>query len=78
MYECGICDVCFFKCCGGVSEEFGYCWEDKNYFYLFIICDVEEEENCLLFDLIKEEEVECWICIFFVLFCDIYDKKVIL
>lgn len=31
MYSQGICDARFSKCCGGVTEEFGYCWEDKDY-----------------------------------------------
>ena len=77
MYERGICDARFSKCCGGASEEFGYCWEDKNYPYLSTIRDTEEEENRPLPDLTKEEEAERWIRTSPVSFCDTHDKKVI-
>ena len=77
MYERGICDARFSKCCGGASEEFGYCWEDKNYPYLSTIRDAEEEENRPLPDLTKEEEAERWIRTSPVSFCDTHDKKVI-
>ena len=75
MYERGICDARFSKCCGGASEEFGYCWEDKNYPYLSTIRDTEEEENRPLPDLTKEEEAERWIRTSPVSFCDTHDKK---
>ncbi|MGN0189575.1 MAG: SpoIID/LytB domain-containing protein [Candidatus Cryptobacteroides sp.] len=29
-----ICDARFSKCCGGVTERFSACWEDKDYDYL--------------------------------------------
>ena len=75
--EGNICDARFSKCCGGASEEFGYCWEDKNYPYLSTIRDAEEEENRPLPDLTKEEEAERWIRTSPVSFCDTHDKKVI-
>jgi SpoIID/LytB domain protein len=34
-----ICDARFSKCCGGVTEEFQYCWEDKPKPYLISIED---------------------------------------
>ena len=34
MYEDEICDARFSKCCGGVTEEFQYCWEDTPKPYL--------------------------------------------
>ena len=34
MYDSEICDACFSKCCGGVTEEFQYCWEDTPKPYL--------------------------------------------
>ena len=77
MYEGEICDARFSKCCGGASEEFGYCWEDKNYPYLSTIRDTEEEENRPLPDLTKEEEAERWIRTSPASFCDTHDKKVI-
>ena len=34
-----VCDARFSKCCGGVTEEFEYCWEDKQFSYLTAIRD---------------------------------------
>ena len=33
-YEGEICDARFSKCCGGRTEEFESCWEDKHFAYL--------------------------------------------
>jgi len=34
-----ICDARFSKCCGGVTEKFSVCWEDKDYPYLQALPD---------------------------------------
>ena len=34
-----ICDARFSKCCGGVTEEFQYCWEDTPKPYLISVKD---------------------------------------
>ncbi len=34
MYGGELCDARFSKCCGGVFEQFEYCWEPKNFHYL--------------------------------------------
>ena len=39
-----ICDARFSKCCGGITEEFQYCWENTPKPYLLSICDNEELE----------------------------------
>lgn len=39
MAEEGICDARFSKCCGGVTEEFQYCWEDTPKSYLVSVKD---------------------------------------
>lgn len=61
MYGRGICDARFSKCCGGVSEEFENCWENKHLPYLSSIRDVEEKEKLPYPDLTKEEVAEEWI-----------------
>ena len=33
-YDGKLCDARFSKCCGGLMERFGTCWEDKEYPYL--------------------------------------------
>ena len=38
-YEDDICDARFSKCCGGVTEEFQYCWEDTPKPYLVSVKD---------------------------------------
>ena len=38
-----ICDARFSKCCGGVTEEFQYCWEDTPMHYLSSVADVPAE-----------------------------------
>lgn len=39
MYEGDICDARFSKCCGGVTEEYQYCWEDTPKPYLVSVAD---------------------------------------
>lgn len=43
-----ICDARFSKCCGGVTEEFQYCWEDTPKPYLVSIrdCDPSGHDFC--------------------------------
>ena len=38
-YDDEICDARFSKCCGGVTEEFQYCWEDTPKPYLVSVND---------------------------------------
>ena len=77
MHGKKICDARFSKCCGGATEEFEYCWEDKHYPYLTSIRDAEEEENLSFPDLTKEEEAERWIRKAPKSFCDTHDKKIL-
>ena len=77
MYNKKICDARFSKCCGGATEEFENCWEDKHYPYLTSVRDAEEEENLSFPDLTKEEEAERWIRKAPKSFCDTHDKKIL-
>ena len=77
MYGKKICDARFSKCCGGATEEFEYCWEDKHYPYLTSVRDAEEEENLPFPNLTKEEEAEHWIRKAPKSFCDTHDKKIL-
>ncbi len=52
-----ICDARFSKCCGGVSEEFQYCWEDSPKSYLSAVRDGEGGVP----DLSDERTAEQWI-----------------
>ncbi|MCP4312128.1 MAG: SpoIID/LytB domain-containing protein [Bacteroidetes bacterium] len=39
VYDHTICDARFSKCCGGVVEEFQYCWEPESHPYLKRVVD---------------------------------------
>ena len=39
IYNGTICDTRFSKCCGGVTERFSTCWENKDYPYLADVID---------------------------------------
>lgn len=41
-YEGEICDARFYKCCGGMLEEFENAWEDDHHDYLEVVRDSEE------------------------------------
>ena len=46
MFGEEICDARFSKCCGGVTEEFQYCWEDTPKPYLVSIVDKAMDNDC--------------------------------
>lgn len=77
MYDNKVCDARFSKCCGGATEEFEYCWEDKHYPYLTTVRDAEEGENRPLPDLTDEKTAEYWIRKAPTSFCDTHDRKVL-
>ena len=77
MYDNKVCDARFSKCCGGATEEFGYCWEDKHYPYLTAVRDAEEEEYRELPDLTQEKEAQHWIRKAPQSFCDTHDAKIL-
>ena len=47
-YEGELCDARYSKCCGGTTELFSTCWEDKDYGYLQSFRDriTEEKDFC--------------------------------
>ncbi len=75
MYGHDICDARFSKCCGGATEEFGYCWEDKTYPYLAAVRDTGKEEP--LPDLTDEKEAERWIRSEPDSLCRTHDKRIL-
>ena len=75
MYGDEICDARFSKCCGGVSETFDTCWEDKDYPYLQPVSD--NTDNQTIPDLSIEENAEKWIRSTPKAFCDTHDVNVL-
>ena len=70
-----ICDARFSKCCGGMTEEFQYCWENTPKSYLTSVRDlVLGVVNSSLQD---EAAAEAWIRSNPPAYCNTTDKKVL-
>ena len=80
-YEDAVCDARFSKCCGGVTEEFEFCWEDTHKPYLSAAYDLlpkeEEYSNIHKPDLTKEDEAEKWIRSTPPSFCNTHDEAIL-
>lgn len=75
-----ICDARFSKCCGGISEEYKYCWENITKPYLTAVRDSKEavgSDSRHLPDLTIESNAEKWIRSNPVSFCNTNDRKVL-
>lgn len=72
-----ICDARFSKCCGGITEEFQYCWEDTPKTYLTAVRDIVLGVEHTLPNLTNEEEAEKWIRFNPPAFCNTQDKKIL-
>lgn len=80
MNDNNICDARFSKCCGGVTEEFQYCWENLPKPYLVAVRDTAEGmavSGGNMPDLSCEEEAEKWIRSVPESFCNTSDKVVL-
>ena len=75
MYKNSICDARFSKCCGGITEEFDTCWENKKYPYLTAVRDDKNDTD--MPDLTIEEEADKWIRSTPDSFCNTHDKHII-
>ena len=72
-----ICDARFSKCCGGLTEEFQYCWEDTPKNYLTAVRDIALGIESTLPNLTNEEEAEKWIRFNPPAFCNTQDKRIL-
>ncbi len=77
-----ICDARFSKCCGGVTEEFQYCWENTRKPYLIALRDNRQAaDNATMMpipDLTDEQQAEKWIRTDVPdSFCNTHDKKIL-
>lgn len=72
-----ICDARFSKCCGGITEEFQYCWEDTPKTFLTAVRDIALGVEHTLPNLTNEEEAEKWIRFNPPAFCNTQDKKIL-
>ena len=71
-----ICDARFYKCCGGVTEQFETCWEDTHFDYLVKVEDFPKERRDTL-DLTTEEGAREWILSSPEAFCNTNDKQIL-
>ena len=69
-----ICDARFSKCCGGRTEEFQYCWENKPKQYLVSVKDAQQQDDL---DLTDEAQAAKWILSEPESFCNTSDKQVL-
>ncbi len=55
-----ICDARFSKCCGGVTEEFQYCWEDTPKPYLVSVADpfCNTSDKAVLSQVLNDYDLE--------------------
>ena len=72
-----ICDARFSKCCGGITEEFQYCWEDTPKTYLTAVRDIALGVEHTQPNLTNEEKAEKWIRFNPPAFCNTQDKKIL-
>lgn len=72
-----ICDARFSKCCGGITEEFQYCWENTPKTYLTAVRDIALGVEHTQPNLTNEEEAEKWIRFNPPAFCNTQDKKIL-
>ena len=79
-----ICDARFSKCCGGVTEEFQYCWEDTPKNYLSSVRDIIQGVKSVgsaspapLPWLQDEAAADAWIRSNPPAFCNTTDKKIL-
>ncbi|MBR0501305.1 MAG: DUF4922 domain-containing protein [Bacteroidales bacterium] len=70
-----ICDARFSKCCGGVFEEFKFCWEPRQFPYLVKRRDSAAENDFP--DLTVEENARKWILSEPEAFCNTKDPKIL-
>ena len=76
--EMEICDARFYKCCGGVTEQFETCWEDTHFDYLVKVEDNDANRSLSLsLDLTTEEGARQWILSSPDAFCNTSDKKIL-
>jgi SpoIID/LytB domain protein len=62
MFGGEICDARYSKSCGGVTEEFGSAWEDRDVPYLAAVYDGEEgEAPAANLSLTRESDAAAWI-----------------
>ena len=71
-----ICDARFYKCCGGMTEEYPTCWENLRFSYLSCVRDSTPGPEKFP-DLTTETEADHWIRSNPSAFCNTQDKNIL-
>ena len=72
-----ICDARFSKCCGGISEEYEYCWDNSHKPYLLSVVDNAPLGTAPTIDLTDERTAQEWILSSPEAFCNTKDAAVL-
>ena len=72
-----ICDARFSKCCGGISEEYEYCWDNTHKPYLLSVVDNAPLGTAPTIDLTDEKTAQEWILSSPEAFCNTKDAAVL-
>ena len=72
-----ICDARFSKCCGGVSEEYEYCWDNTHKPYLLSVVDNAPLGTAPTINLTDEKTAQEWILSSPEAFCNTKDAAVL-
>ncbi len=75
VHDGAVCDARFSKCCGGITECFSSCWEDKDVPYLLSFRDAEHGAEA--FDAGSEDAARRWIMGRGDAFCSAVDARVL-
>lgn len=76
-YNDEICDARYYKCCGGITEEFKNCWEPINYDYLQGVTDFDKQHKNFNLDFSNEDNAREWIKSDAPAFCNVQDKNIL-
>lgn len=73
VYDGRICDARFYKACGGLTEEFTNCWEEREVPYLHSIAD----SRAALPPIASEEQMRTWVTSSPDAFCNTRDANIL-
>ena len=57
LYNEAVCDARFYKACGGITEEFRNCWEDREVPYLHSVVDAPSTHPAIS----SEQQMRAWV-----------------
>ena len=77
VYNNKVCDARYYKCCGGITEEFENCWEPIKHDYLQGITDFDLDHKDLKLDFSSEENARSWITNNTPAYCNIQDSAIL-